>query len=326
MCCIDSLTCKRNCVTIFHMGSLHIEGVDFVGFHLFGKKETPEERLADCQRRRDCAGLARAYYDLGVAAMDKGDLNRAVLWLHRADTVYSAEDEVYDKVGEKIVDDCSERIGALEDAPLLYNDVPAQVEEKAGDLDSAQVRVWGLLSVARLVKLGERLSALHGCEVLGRLGWAADMMLKSFQAPPSQEEYGQLMDVCNQLYELGDSKDFYAGGEIPISGGAPFQVFDLNGMMGVHLELNSYLDSHLRLLSALSQGQEPPSAECGIIGCTLLPDYYVRTGAAGRLEDVPQIKAELERIWSDFAFVSSGPAWTQVAERMDQYRQLDILA
>ena len=76
----------------------------------FGKKEakTPEERLAELQKKQDWAGLVKAYYELGVSAMDGGDLNHAQLWLHRADTIYSADDDIYDKVGEKIMDDCSE--------------------------------------------------------------------------------------------------------------------------------------------------------------------------------------------------------------------------
>ena len=52
----------------------------------------------------------------------------------------------------------------------------------------------------------------------------------------------------------------------------------------------------------LSQGMEElPQAESSIVACALLPDYYVRSGA-DRLEDVPQIKAELQRIWSDYDF------------------------
>ena len=47
----------------------------------FGKKEakTPEERLAELQKKRDWAGLVKAYYELGVSAMDGGDLNHAQL-------------------------------------------------------------------------------------------------------------------------------------------------------------------------------------------------------------------------------------------------------
>ena len=294
----------------------------------FGKKETktPEERLADLQKKKDWVGLVKAYYEMGTAAMDGGDLNRAQLWLHRADTVYSADDAVYEKVGDKLTDDCSDRIGALEEEEgLLYNAVPAQVEEKAEELNDPQLRIWGLLSVARLVRLGERLARLPGCQVLGELGWAVDMMFKSIQEAPTQEEYQHLMDVCNGLYELGDNRSFYGGGEIEAPGGAPFQVFDLNGM-GVLLELNGYMDNHLRLLAALSQGREDlPAAESGVVPCALLPDYYVRTGTA-RLEDVPQIKAELVRIWSDCTAVRDQLPLEEIGERIAAYKQLDILA
>ncbi len=160
--------------------------------------------------------------------------------------------------------------------------------------------------------------------MLGSLGWAVDTMLKSFQEPVSQGEYDQLMSICNALYDIGDTEAFYGGSEIDVPGGAPFQVFDLNGMMGVHLELNTYLDNHLRLLSALSQNQEPPAADICMVGCTLLPDYYVRTGAEV-LEEVPQIKAELERMERDYEFVASGITWEQVADRVKEYKGLDIL-
>lgn len=299
-------------------------------FDLFHKKQDLNERVEKCLAKKDWDGLARAYYDLGVAAMDSKDLNSAVLWLNRADTVYSASDGVYEKTSKnrlfhkEIVSDCSRRIGVLEDAPLLYNDFPAQVEEKAEELEDAHIRIWGLLSIARLVRLGERLGRIPGCEVLGQLGWAVDTMLKSFQNPITQEEYGQLMEICNELYDFGDSEAFYSGNEVGIPCGPSFQVFDLNGMMGVHLEINNYLDNHLRLLSALSQKEELPEAECSIVACTLLPDYYVRTGK-NKLEDTPQIKSELKRIWSDYDFICSGITWEQVAQRVNEYKALDIL-
>ena len=293
----------------------------------FGKKEakTPEERLAELQKKRDWAGLAKAYYELGVSAMDGGDLNHAQLWLHRADTIYSADDAIYDKVGDRIIDDCSDRIGTLEgEEELFYNSIPAEIEEKAGELSDVRLRIWGMLSMARLVHLGQRLAKLPGCEVLGELGWAVDMMFKSTQAPPTQEEYQRLMDICNALYELNGKKIYYTG-ELEVPGGAPFQLFDLNGMFGVEQELNGFLDSHLRLLAALSQGaEELPNAESGAVACALLPDYYVRTGA-GDLEEVPQIKAELARIWSDYEFVRDRFTWEEAAEKIAAYKQLDIL-
>jgi hypothetical protein len=61
------------------------------------------------------------------------------------------------------------------------------------------------------------------------------------------------------------------------------------------------------------------------VACALLPDYYVRTGA-DRLEEVPQIKAELARIWSDYEFVRDRFSWEEATEKIAAYKQLDILA
>lgn len=288
------------------------------------KSKNPEEQLKICQQKHDWAGLARAYYDMGVAAMDGKDLYQAVLWLHRADTIFSADDRVYKKVGEKLVDDCSDRIGTLEDGTLVYNDIYEEITGKAEEMEDIQIRLWDLLAIARLVKLGDRLGRLPGCEVLGQLGYAVDLMFQSFRQPITQEEYGRLMDICNALYELGDSEAFYAGGEIDVPGKAPFQVFDLNGMFGVHIQINGYIDSHLRLLAALSNGEEPDGTESFMNGCSMLPDYYVRTTGSDP-GDIPQVQAELSRIWDDCRFVCSGLDWDTYLQRLEEYKQMDIL-
>ena len=257
--------------------------------------------------------------------MDNGNPNRAVLWLSRADTIYSADDAVYTAVGEKLINDCSERIARLECEPLLYNTVPAKVEEMAEALGDVKIRVWGLLSLARLVKLGKRVAGLPGCEVFGRLGWAVDTVLKSLQEPPTEEEFNGLRDMCGELYELGDSPEFWGvGSEINVPGGAAFQVFDFNGMQGIHLEIDAYLDTHLKTICALGQGEELPSPETGIITAALLPDYYVRTGA-GNPEEVPLVKDELERIWHDYEFVCADVTWELIRQRIEAYKEIDIL-
>lgn len=293
---------------------------------LFNKTPKGADTVEECQKKHNWAGLARVYYQSGVSAMESGDLNRAQLWLNRADTIYSADDAIYDKVGEKLIDDCSERIGQLEEKPILYNRIPSSVEEMAGSLEDVEIRVWGLLSLARLVKLGERLAVLPGCAALSRLGWAVDTVLNSFQAPPTQEEFKGIQDLCSALYALGDSPDFWGkGSAIDVAGGAPFQVFDLAGMMGVHLEIDAYLHAHLGMISALSQQGETPAPETGIIAATLLPDYYVRTGTSN-LEEDPHIKAELDRISDDYDFLRSELSWELIRERVEAYKKLDILS
>lgn len=291
-------------------------------FSLFKKKEAaapPQQRLADCLQKKDYAGLAKAYYDMGRAAMDSGDPGRAMLWLSRADTIYSARDDVYEAVGDKLADDCSDRIGALEDAPLLSNQIVEEIDDKRDELGDAQARVWSLLTLSRLAPVGDKLAQLPGCGVLGQLGKCVDLSVQSFQTPISQEEFDFLKTVCGELYALSDSQDFFAGGEVPCAAGAPLQVFDLNGLTTL-LGIEGLLDGQLRCLAG-----EPAADDGGLIPCALVPDYWTRT-VGGDLRAIPQVKAELERIWADYDLVRSGPTWAAVAQRIQAYRSLDLFA
>lgn len=287
-------------------------------FELFKRKAaSPEERIADCLRKKDYVGLAKAYYEMGKAAMESGDQGRAMLWLSRADTVYSARDDVYDKVGEKITEDCSDRIGELENAPLLINEIEAPVVEKVDGLGDGQVRVWSLLSLARLVPVTSRLGALPGCGVLGQLEKCLALAVQSFQTPIPPDEFDGIVSVCNALSDFGDSEYFFAGGEVPCPAGAPLQVFDLNGMSTL-MNIEMFFDGHLRSLAG-----NPVNDAGQMIPCALLPDYWTRT-AGGEIRDIPQVQAELVRIWDDFAFVQSGPSWGEVTRRIEEYKKLDI--
>ena len=268
----------------------------------FGKKEdkTPEKLLAELQRKKDWAGVSKTYYEMGVTAMDAGDLHKAQLWLHRADTIYSADDNIYDKVGEKLMDDCSDRIGRLEDEDgLFYNAVPAEIEARAEELSDPQVRVWGLLSMARLVRLGERLARLPGCEVLGQLDWAVDLMFRSLQILPSQEAYQRLMDMCNALYEL-NGKPIYYSGEIEVPGRPPFQLFDLNGLFGVEQELKQLYrqPSAIAGRSESGRGGAAPGREqyCGPCPTSRLLHPLRRRQAGGCPSNQGGAPAYLERL------------------------------
>ena len=207
--------------------------------------------------------MVKDAYQKGLAYMEAGDPERARLWLCRADTIYSADDSTYEAVGEALTEDCSDRIGTLEEEPCLTNQLTAQVEEWAEELEESQLRLWGLMSMARLAQLGKKLSALPGCRALGQLEMAVQLILRSFTAPISGQEFGQLEALRDELYELSDAKDYWNGGEIAVPGSAPFQVFDLNGML-VLLGLNAYLDSHLAYLVGEEEGapQQPAAILC----------------------------------------------------------------
>ncbi len=284
--------------------------------------EEMEQRLVRAQEREDLPALAKIYYDMGVHCMKNDDPNRAMLYLSRSDTIFSSRDDVYEQVKESLREDCSDRIGQLEDMPLLTNQIPEQIQTQAEYLlNDLQSRVWGLLTMARLVQVGRRLSSLPGCEILGQLGRATDLILQSFQGQISEADFQFLMDICDQLYELGDDEcfsDLTKQAEVP--GGAPIQAFDLNGLL-VLTELNLYLDSHLRLLT---EGPENSEAEIDLVSCALLPDYYLRT-CKEDLSLLPQIQQEIKRIEDDFEFVRSKITWEDISRRVAQYKELDIL-
>lgn len=285
--------------------------------------EELEQRLARAQEKKDLTALAKIYYDMGVHCMDNGDPNRAMMYLSRSDTIFSSRDEIFDQVKESLRDDCSDRIGELENMPLLTNRIPEQIDRQAEYLlDDLQTRLWGLLTMARLVTVGKRLSVLPGCEVLGDLGKTVDLILRSFQDPITQDEYQFLLDTCDRLYELGDDECFSdMTRQVEIPGSAPLQAFDLNGLL-IPTELNMYLDSHLRLLNV---GTDESEAETGLIPCGLIPDYYLRT-CREDLSLLPQINQEIERIESDYDFVHSKITWQDIADRVAKYKELDILS
>lgn len=130
------------------------------------------------------------------------------------------------------------------------------------------------------------------------------------------------MDVCNQFYELEDEEYFSdLTKEVGIPGGAPIQAFDLNGLL-VLTELNLYIDCHMRLLT---EGPDNNPADVGLVPCALLPDYYLRT-CKDDLSLLPQIQQEVTRIQDDFEFIRSKITWEDIARRIAQYKELDILS
>jgi len=285
------------------------------------KMEKLEKQLIKAQINNDLSKLAETYYNMGVNCMKRDDYNRAMVYLCRSDTTFSSRDDIYENVSEEIKEDCSKRIGELENMPLLTNQIIEYIDYLAGYLDDTQIRLWGLMTMARLVKVFNRLSVLPGCEVLGRLDKVVDLVLRSMREPIMQSEFQFIYDICNQLYELEGSKNFSNMiRQVEIPGSYPIQVFDLNGLL-VLTELNIYLDAHLRMLN---QKQDESMPETGLIPCALLPDYYLLTDK-GILNENLNIQKEIERIQSDFDFICSSVDWNDISERVLKYKDLDIL-
>lgn len=292
----------------------------FRNVHPTRSMEELEQRLARAQEKGDLPAMAKTYYDMGVHCMENNDPNRAKLYLRRSQAIYGSRDDVFHHVKKSMRDDCFERINQLWKLPLMINEIPRQLREQAGFyLDDMQIRLWGLMTLARLVKVGEYLSVLPGCEVLGNLRQAADLVLRSFQKPVPQEELQFLSDTCDRLYELGDNECFFdMKNQVEIPGGMPLQAFDLDSLMA---DLYLYLNSHVKLLT---KGPDNSEAEILFVSCALLPDYYLRTCGTD-LSLLPQINQEIERIRADYEFVRSKITWQDISQRFTQYKELDIL-
>ena len=295
-------------------------------FHSPLRKKSPstwqvlQARSVEEQARNDWPALARTNYALGTQCMDQGDPSRAMLYLGRADTLFSARDAIYTQADEDLMGHCSDRIEQLEQAPTLSNEVLDLVVEKALELQDRQVRQWGLLTLARFVTLGARLSVLPECGPLASMGKVVDLVARSLYEPLSTEDMRSLHAFCDLAYTLSGSESFTdLRSQVEVPGGANLQFFDLNGLLTL-TEMNLFLDSHLTLLV---EGEGP--AEPNFIPCALLPDYHPRT-TEGDIRPLPKVRAELKRIWSDCGFVAANPTRMELKARVEAYQRLDILA
>lgn len=272
----------------------------------------------------DLAKLSETYYELGKEYQEKGDLDRARLYLERASTLYSNFDQVYDAC-QRFMDDCDERIGDLEEADTLTNEVLWQVQERAEELSNAQKYLWGMLSLARFQVVFQHLADCENCRVLGELSRVLDMLYRTVGQKSVQEDLEYSLSFITRFYDFCDSVDFVnTKNQVQLDQGRVLQLFDLNGNSTVTC-LHVFVD---KFISVLREGfetvEENEEAEVDFIPCTLMADYYLRN-FQGDLRQVPQVQAELERIWSDYEFVRDGASVQDVIHRAEKYRRLDIL-
>lgn len=294
----------------------------------FGKKKQGtkglKEKAALQEENMELGELAETYYELGKAYAEKGDSERARLYLERSSTLYSNFDQVCGS-SEDFMDDCNERIGALEAKPLLGNKILEQVKEKSELLSNAQKYYWGLLSLARFQAVFQHLAGCQNCRILGEFSQVMDMLCRAVGQESQVEELDYSLDFITRFYDFCDSEAFVdTKNQAELGQGAPFQLFDLNGNSTVTL-MHLFVDKFISVLRdgfGTVEGNE--EAEVGFVPCTLLMDYYLRT-REGDIQEIPQVRAEFNRIWSDYDFVKSHPVPQDVLHRLEQYRKLDIL-
>lgn len=304
-------------------------------FSLFKKQPEKAADPAALQAKGDFAGLSKLYFQMGKDALAQGDQDRARMWLGRGQAFTDASDKIYEKVGDAVIDEASDLLSELEEAPLLVNEVTQRVEEEFETLSGSQRWQWATLTFCRLQKLLEAAGALSGCEPLADTGAVIDALFAHFYSGASDEAWGRVEAYNDFLFQWADSPAYFdPRQEIPVSGGAPFQLLDLNGEI-VPTELNLYMDILVngRLSARQMEGTAPQAVldslnvndYSGMARCALLSGYYLRT-CGGKLDDMPQVQAEIARIWDDLEFVRTEPDREAVERRAAEYRKLTLPA
>ena len=281
-------------------------------FDRFRKQEAAS--LEELQAKGYWVDLVRAYFAKGKECLARGDRERADLWLSRAQAICDSDDGIYEKVGGKLIDQCSDLLGELED-DLFGTQVVERVEAEYSTLSGARKRLWGLLTLCRLERLLTAVGDFPGCAPLKDTGEAIDALLDF------------IAGWCDSPAILDERA------ALPAPAGA-FRLPDLGGEI-VPTELSLYLDVVVSgdLSREEIRGLDDPQVldrldlndQSGMIRCGLLTHYWLRV-QDGPLEAVPQVRAEVARIWDDLAFLRTGPDEKALRARAAEYRKLDILA
>lgn len=288
--------------------------------------------LEGLQKKEDWPGLARAYFAKGKDCLAKGDKDRAKLWLGRAQTIAESDDAIYEAVGDKQIDRCSQLMLELEEETFVDR-VARRVEEEYATLTGSQKRLWGLLTFCRLERVLTAAGAVPGCETLKDTGRVIDALLDHYYGEAGVEAW-EVLEAYNDFASgWGDLSVYLDARSTFFTSGEEFQLLDFNGEI-LPVELGLYLDVVVsgELSPEEVEGLESPEAldaldlndQSGLIRCGLLTDHYLRT-CQGPIGEIPQVRAEEERIWDDLDFLRCDPDEEVVRERAEEYRRLNIL-
>lgn len=286
---------------------------------LFGSKEKGVgellEDLKKAQRSKDFVKTAKLYYEVGACYYQQGNKEKAWLYLNRFDTLSGSQDEIYEKIPEKLMDQASDWIGELEEADLYLNELMNWAEEAAEELDVIQRAKWNLLTLARFEMLFQQLSRLSGFELLNRYGRVVEILAQALYEPVGEAEYKEALGFVKEFYPFTDSKALAdVSNCVSIAGGGDFEAYDLQGSCTL-LNMYTLLDD---ILQYAEQRRNMGEIGTDLLTNVLLADYYIRTHEEP-LREIPAVRAEVERIQADLEFVKGNPVRAEFMERMHQH-------
>jgi len=288
---------------------------------LFGKGQGNDlegllASLKQAQERKNFVESAKLYYQVGEKYFAQGNMEKAWLYLMRFDSLSGSRDEIYEKIPEKMMDQASEWIEEIEESGMYVYELTQWAEEVSEELLGIQKVKWNLLTMARFVKLFEKLSFIPGFELLGDYGKVTEILAEVLYRPMTDEEYGFVLEFVKDFYPFTDSQELAdVTNRVTLPDGTDFEGYDLTG----DTLLNLYT-----LLDDLTQ-----TAECRIANAevatdfvtnSLMPGYYIRTHEEP-LQQIPAVQAEVKRIQDDYEFVAEA-GQEEFMERMHQYMGL----
>lgn len=278
------------------------------------------EALRKAQANRKYVKIAKLYYRIGEYYQQEGNIEKLWLYIHRFDNLSSSQDEIYNKISDKMIDSASCLIGELEKKEdFLPNELIRWAEKEAKSLDIIQKVKWNLLTVARFEKLFMELSRFKDFAFLSRFGVAVDAMVQLVYFP-NGEAYGRLLDFAKKFYPFIDSMALAdVSNCIPIAGGADFEAYDLQNEDTL---LNMYILMD-DILQYAEQKRKMGDISMNLVTNVLQADYYIRTHDEP-LREIPAVQAEVERIREDLEFVKGYPDKPEFVERVEQHRELMI--
>lgn len=293
------------------------------------KKDTKQllAALEKAQQNRDFETVAKSYLKVGKIYKKEGKQIKAIYYLRRFDNLVGGNDKLYSKFArkdEKAMEWIDELEGSL-GTERLEPQLQKQVAEQAMELDYLQKMQWLLLTMARFCRLFREISVLREFEIFGKLDEIILLLEKGLYEELDEQEQWKIEYFEESLEEIFDSLCMSdCTKKIVISGKESFVPGDLESGEGTYL----FHMSLCALKDFVWDGVEDEEIEMEFAACGILADYYYRTCEIKDDEDIrvyPEVQREIERIFSDFAFVQEHPDKEKLRERIETYRKLMIL-
>ena len=297
--------------------------------------------LEAAQKKGNFKKVAKQYFKIGKAYKKQGNIEKAIYYLERFDSVVGGDNDLYDKFAKK--DDlATEWISELQiEHPPITERIRKEVDKTAKTLNIIQLAQWNLLTLARCTILFHKFSMIPAFGVLAQYETVLNMLTKGIYGHQEAVDEDLLFSFTDELGDIFNSFDSMNNHhKVSIDGGADFVVTDLESNSGTY-NLTTILED----LSELAAGADVDELSCNFVFHRyhseyqqydddddlsynfvpngLFADYYIRTQNTS-IEHNQWIQQEKERIWSDFEFVKNEPTEDAFAERMAAYMKLSL--